>query len=64
MCPDGSEAHHRPMLTDYHTTKLLVRERHSDLRRHADRSRNRRDSHHSGRRPAGAPSDERRRWGR
>lgn len=52
------------MLTDYHTTKLLVRERHSDLRRHANRSRSRLDGHHSGRRSTVAPSDERRRWGR
>jgi hypothetical protein len=41
------------MLTDYHTTKLLVRERHSELRR---------AGHHPGRRPAGAPTDERRWW--
>ena len=64
MCRDGSEAHHLPMLTDYHTDKLLVRERQSDLRRSAQRSHSRRDGHHTGRRSAGARSDQRRRWWR
>jgi hypothetical protein len=64
MCPGGSEAHDEAMLTDYHTAKLLVRERQSDLRRPVRLSRSRRDGHHAGRRSAGAPSDERRRWWR